>query len=169
VSTFQLRLKTTGSGFYQDGGLTDMLSVGGDLPQFAVTRTQTGVEVWQQVMVAVSLAASASLDIDLADPANTLLDRVNRPLNLSKLYYLALAVTSPAGTKSLRVGPQNVTSGAQLWFSGVGAGAYEVVDQWVQRPSFSGWTVTAGGARVLRINNPSAVTVAGTLYLAGKQ
>lgn len=169
MSTFQLRLSTTGSGFYQDGGLSDLIAVGGDLPALAANFVQTGVEVWQQVLVAVSLAAAANLDIDLANASNTVKDRAGRPLNLSKLYAVILAITSPDGTKSLRLGPQNVANGCQLWFGTAGATGYETVDRQVIRYSYAGWTVTAGTGDVLRVNNPTGVTVAASLLLVGKQ
>lgn len=169
MSTYQLRLSATGSGFYQDGGLSDLIAVGGDLPQLGVTIVQTGVEVWQQVLVAVSLAAAANLDIDLASASNTVKDRAGRPLNLSKLYAVVLAVTNPDGTKALRLGPQNVANGCQLWFGTTGATGYETVDRQVIRYSQAGWTVTPGTGDVLRVNNPTGVAVAGSLFLVGKQ
>ena len=169
MSTFRVRIDPQVSGYYADGGLVDTLAAGQDIPSLLKTYTQAAGETWQQVLVAVSLAAGANLDIDLANASNTVEDRAGRPLNLAKLYAVVLAVTSPDGTKALRLGPQNVANGCQLWFGGTGATAYETVEDGVVRWSYSGWTVTAGTGDILRVNNPGATTVAGSLYLVDKQ
>lgn len=169
MSTFRARFEPRVAGYYADGGLADSIATGQDLPNLLATFTQAAGETWQQVLIAVSLAAGANLDIDLANASNTVKDRAGRPLNLARVYAVVLAVTSPDGTKALRLGPQNVANGCQLWFGGTGATAYELVENGVVRWSYSGWTVTAGTGDILRVNNPGATTVAGSLYLVGKQ
>lgn len=169
MSSYRLRLTPSLSGRYQDGGLIDSITAGGDLPSLAATLTQGAGETWQQVLVPVSLTAGGNLDVDLADPANSLTDRAGRPLNLSVLYAAVLTVAAPDGVKKLRLGPQNLTNAAQLWFGGVGATAYETVDRYAIRVSQGGWAVTPGTGDLLRVNNPTGVTVAGSLFLVGKQ
>jgi hypothetical protein len=169
VSTFRCQLRPRVQGVYQDGGLVDVLATAGDLPDLDLEYLQGAGETWQHVLIAVSLAASANLDIDLANASNTVKDRAGRPLNLAKLYAVVLAIDSPDGTKALRLGPQNVSNGCQLWFGGTGSTNYELVDRTVVRAGSGGWTVTAGTGDILRLNNPTAGTVAGSLYLVGKQ
>lgn len=169
MSTFRCQVMPRVQGVYQDGGLTDVIATAADLPDLDLAFAQTGAQVWQHVLVAVSLAAAANLDIDLANASNSVKDRAGRPLNLAKLYAVVLAVDAPDGAKALRLGPQNVSNGCQLWFGGTGASNYELVDRTVVRASYAGWTVTAGTGDVLRVNNPTAGTVAAALYLVGLQ
>jgi hypothetical protein len=109
-----------------------------------------------------TIAGGANQDIDLS---GSLLSPANLSAVFTKVKQVVVAIDSPDGTKKVRVGPQGVTNGCQLWFGGVGAQAYEeVVEFMLKTDRFTGWTVTPGTGDILRINNPTGVSV--DVYIA---
>jgi hypothetical protein len=88
--------------------------------------------------------------------------------SLTKLKYLYVCISEPNGTKSLRVGPQNVSNAAQLAWGGTGSTVYDTVHtgrDW-EHP-FAGWDVTATSADVLGIYNPGAGSVTYGIWIIG--
>lgn len=114
-----------------------------------------------------SVSAGGNTDIDLA---GGLTDFRGNTITFTAIKMLLLAISSPDGTKKLRVGPQGVSNAAQLWFGGVGATVYEEVFDAVCRwNTYAGWGVTAGTGDILRVNNPGAGAVSANLILIGVQ
>lgn len=104
-----------------------------------------------------SIASSANQDIDLSGGLTT---DVASSVVGTKIKELIVAIESPDGTKSLRVGPQNVSNGWQGPFGGVGATCYQTVFhhlRWTE--PYTGFDITAGTGDILRIHNPGAGTV----------
>ncbi len=112
-----------------------------------------------------TLAAGANDDLDLS---GGLTGPLGDPFTLLTVRLVIVQINSPDGTKKLRVGPQGATGAAQLGFGGVAATNYVETDTFLvlSRP-YGGWAVTATTADILRINNPSAVSVTYTIYVAG--
>jgi hypothetical protein len=115
-----------------------------------------------------TLAAGANLDLDLA--GGTLKNAFGDLLTFTAVKLLLVAVDAPDGTKKLRVGPQGVANGWPGPFGGTGATNYKELVNWepVVNHPFAGYPVTAGSADVLRINNPTGVSVTGRYWLAGE-
>jgi hypothetical protein len=106
-----------------------------------------------------TIAGGANQDIDLAGSVTS--DLVSSgTVTFATVKELIVAIVEPDGTKVIRVGPQNVSNGWQGPFGGVGANDYEQVYHHFRRSNpFSGWTVTAGSADILRIHNPGGSAV----------
>lgn len=104
-----------------------------------------------------TVLTTANDDLDLSGVLAT----QGIPLVFTSIKYVLIAISAPDGTQKLNVGPKGVTNAwAGPWVGGVGATVYEEVWDWRDWSNpYSGWTVTAGTGDILRINNPSAVTV----------
>lgn len=117
---------------------------------------------WSQ---ARSLAATTTESFDLS---GTLLDPFGATITAATLKFVAVAIHSPDGTKSLRVGPQGVTNAAQLYHGGVAAGNYVTVLDWhVVQHNWAGWTITAGTGDLFPVHNPGGTSVVYSILLAG--
>ncbi|AMV25438.1 hypothetical protein VT84_13635 [Gemmata sp. SH-PL17] len=100
-----------------------------------------------------TLAANTTESLDLR---GGLTDPEGNAINFAHVKRVVISILEPDGTKSLRVGPQNVTNAAQLWFGGTGATAYETVKTFLYKDEpFTGWATTAGSADLLPVFNPS--------------
>ena len=146
-------------------GVSGFVKTGEGLPTLSTTLTngtgnQQGNQAYAQLY---TIAAGANADIDLN--SGSILGLVNAVASFTKIKKIVVAIKDHDGTKKVRVGPQGVTNGAQLWFGGTGATCYEEVVEWtVKVNSYGGWTVTAGTGDILRINNPTAGSV--DVYIA---
>lgn len=79
-----------------------------------------------------------------------------------------VAIVSPDGTKSLRVGPQNQANANALWFAGVTANFYETVYTSIKKDRpITGWAVTAATTDILSIYNPGASSLDYAIWLLG--
>lgn len=88
--------------------------------------------------------------------------------SLTKLKLLVVAIVSPDGTKKLRVGPQNQSNAAQLWFGGTGTTVYDEFTAYrVWENPYAGYTVTATTGDILPIYNPGAGPVTYGAWLLG--
>ncbi len=122
----------------------------------------------QQVLVDQTLAASATLDLDLNSSSNTLKDAFNRPVQIEKLHWLLITVIDQATTKALRYGPSGASGSGQWWYSGTAADRQITVADTDVKFFRAGLTVTPGSS-ILRIVNPSAVAVRFRLWALGIQ
>lgn len=105
---------------------------------------------------------------DNLDLSGSLTDGLGNTISATKLKLLAVAVSSPDGTKALRVGPRGVSNAAQLNFGGVASTDYQTVTTWhVIYEPVAGYTITAGTGDVLGIYNPGAGSVTYSVLLAG--
>jgi hypothetical protein len=108
-----------------------------------------------------TITTGSNQDLDLA---GSLANEFGETITFAKIKGIIVCIASPDGTKKVRVGPQGVANGAQLWFGGTGATVYEEVEEVLVRGAkYTGWTVVAG-TDVLRINNPTASSV--TVHIA---
>lgn len=112
-----------------------------------------------------TLANGAS---DLLDLAGGLTDYKGAAITFTALKWAYVAIITPNGTKSLRVGPQNQTNAGQFWWGGTGATVYYTAKQdFEYYEPVSGVTVTAGTGDIFPIINQSGVSVTYALLLAG--
>lgn len=106
---------------------------------------------------------------DNLDLAGALTNDLGEAFVLTKVKLLLVSIAAPDGTKKLRVGPQGITNAVQLNFGGVTAACYKEItnfDLLVYEP-VAGYTVTAGTADLLGINNPGAGSVTYNILIAG--
>ena len=110
----------------------------------------------------------ATVTADNLDLSGSLTDGLGNTISATKLKLLAVAVSSPDGTKALRVGPRGVSNAAQLNFGGVASTDYQTVTTWhVIYEPVAGYTITAGTGDILGIYNPSAGSVTYSILMAG--
>ena len=168
-STLSVSLSTTFSDLGQTAlALSGLIQTGDVLPSLSAPLTDgTGAIQGNMVHAAkYTLAAAANVDIDLA--GTSLVNPVNGVASFSYVRQFILVIDTPDGIKKLRVGPQGVANAAQLWFGGTGATVWEDVKEWVVRTDrYVGWPVVPATGDLLRINNPSAVSVDFYLVLLG--
>jgi hypothetical protein len=127
----------------------------------------TGEGQANQVFVAaLSIAAGATQLYDLKG-GNDELDVHNLALAMTAVKLVAIEITTPAASTSLRFGPQNQTNAAQLWFQAVTANFYDtVLSKFMQEDARVGWALDVTH-KVIAIHNPGAATVAGSLLVVG--
>lgn len=100
-----------------------------------------------------TINASSNDDLDLA---GGLTNVYGETITFTAIKVLLIAIDSPDGTKSVRLGPANVSNGWQGPWGGTGATVYETIHDWsVKSNKYGGWSVTAGTGDILRITNPS--------------
>lgn len=105
---------------------------------------------------------------DNLDLSGSLADGLGNTISATKLKLLAVAISSPDGTKSLRVGPRGVSNTFQGPWGGVAATDYVTVTTWhVIYEPVAGYTITAGTGDVLGIYNSSATSVTYSILMAG--
>lgn len=108
-------------------------------------------------------AATSHDDVDLSA-----LVSLGTTYSLTKLKRVFVGIIAPDGAKKLRVGPQGVTHGAQLWFQDVTTNFWEETFNYVLKDNpVNGWDVTAGSADVLGVYNPGATDVDYALWILG--
>jgi hypothetical protein len=115
----------------------------------------------------LSIAGSGTTSIDLSGSVSYK-NPFGTTLAFTAIKYAFFGILAPDGAKLARVGPQNVTNAAQLWFGGVGATCYETVyyrSEKLGPPA--GWAITAATADLLPINNPGATTISVLVFIAG--
>lgn len=104
-----------------------------------------------------TVAAGATDSIDLY---GSLTGPFGATVNAVKVKAIVVVIDSPASTKVLRVGPQNVSNAAQLGFGGVGSTVYIECDSFLPLISgYAGWSITAGTGDLLPIKNPGSVDI----------
>ena len=113
-----------------------------------------------------TVGAGLNDDLDLSGTA--LQNPHNENVAFTSVRALVLDIDAADGVLQLRIGPQGVANAFQGWQGGVGASNYNQVFKslFVIHP-FAGWTVTAGTADILRINNPSASSVTYRILILG--
>lgn len=122
-------------------------------------------QVDKQFVGSYTILTTANQDLDLS---GVLVDDFGTTISFTKIKELIVAIDTPGATKSLRVGPQNVTNGWQGFWGGTGATVYDTVDHSMRwSDPYTGKTVTAGTADILRINNPSGVSVTVHVLILG--
>jgi hypothetical protein len=116
----------------------------------------------------ISLPATTGVTLDMKGGTGEK-DVLDATMALVELRAFEIWISTTAATGvSLRFGPQGVTDAWQGPFAGVAAGDYITVRQrlCMNAPADGTWTVGAT-TKQLRIYNPGASTVAGTLIVAG--
>jgi hypothetical protein len=117
---------------------------------------------------AFSVAFGAAFDWDLKGGAGEV-NFNGQALSWQTLKCLMVVVTAPAAGKELRLGPQNRTNAAQLWFSGVDADSYVVArDLYWQSDPNAGWAIGAS-TKIVSLTNPagSGDPITGYMIAAG--
>ena len=110
----------------------------------------------------------ATVTADNLDLSGSLTDGLGNTISATKLKLLIVAIASPDGTKTLRVGPRGVANTAQLNFGGVASTDYQAVTHWhVIYEPVAGYTITAGTGDILGIYNSSAGSVTYSILMAG--
>lgn len=147
-------------------GQTISQRVGGSVLPTAATSFTWGTGSGQANALYV---ASRTVTATTADNLNlTSLSLAGTTFSLTKVKYVLIAIDSPDGTKSLRVGPRGVSNAAQLWAGGTGASNYETVHtyrEWSE--PVTGYSVTASTADILGIYNPGAGSVTYGIVIIG--
>lgn len=114
----------------------------------------------------ISLVATTYLDIDLKGGGGEL-DVLNVAMAATAVKLVYLQITTPGASTSLRLGPQNRSNAAALWFADVTTNFYvTVLDQFLIHDKRAGWAIGAS-TKVLSVYNPGAATVAATLVVVG--
>lgn len=135
-------------------GMTTALSYG----------TGSGQANWAYYASRTVLTTAA----DNLDLAGSLTDGLGNTITATKLKLLVVSISSPDGTKALRVGPRGVANTAQLNFGGVAATDYQTVTHWhVIYEPVAGYTISAGTGDIIGIYNPSAGSVTYSILMAG--
>lgn len=174
VQLTQLSLSAAFSATLEDLGQTASQLPGqvklgdGILPALSAPLTNGTANLQANMVYAskLTIGAGANADIDLN--SGSILSVVNLTATFTKIKQVIVIIDSPDGTKKVRVGPQNVTNGCQLWFGGTGATCYEEVVEWtVKTNRYGGWTVTPSTGDILRVNNPGAGSVDVFVILVG--
>jgi hypothetical protein len=163
------QLSAIGGGTVQDTVLqsTQPLNLGaGIMPVLATSYTYgTGSSQVNAFWAASRTVAATTYDnINLTTAPNAL----GTTFSLTKLKALVVAISSPDGSKKLRVGPQNQSNAAQLWFGGTGATAYDEFFHYrVWEDPYTGYAVTASTADILPIYNPTGSSITYAIWLLG--
>lgn len=114
------------------------------------------------------LRTVSATSFDLVDLSGSLTDGLGNTFSPSALKLAVVAIVSPDGTKSLRVGPQNQSNAWQGPWGGTGSTVYQTVTHhWHFYSPVAGVAVTAGTGDVLPVYNPGATSVTYALLLAG--
>lgn len=110
----------------------------------------------------------ATVTADNLDLSGSLTDGLGNTISATKLKLLVVAISSPDGTKSLRVGPRGVSNAAQLNYGGVASTDYISTTTWhVLYEPVAGFTITASTGDILGIYNPGAGSVTYSILMAG--
>ena len=110
----------------------------------------------------------ATLTFDNLDLAGGLNDYNGAAITFTFLKWAYIAIVSPDGTKSLRVGPQNQLNALPGGWGGVGATVYQTLyTDWEDYRPITGHAVTAGTGDIFPIYNPGAGNVTYAILLAG--
>jgi hypothetical protein len=110
----------------------------------------------------------ATVTADNLDLAGSLADGLGNTITFTSLKLMLFAITSPDGTKTLRIGPRNQSNPFQGPWGGTGATVYQdVTHHWYGYEPVAGWAVTAGTGDILGVYNPSAGSVTYTVLLVG--
>lgn len=101
----------------------------------------------------------------------TVSTKLNLILDFQKIKLGVISIRSPDGTKSLLVGPQNITNAWQGPWGGVGATVYTTVlhSHVFAFDPYTGFAVAAGTGDILGIYNPGASSVTYDIFLLGIQ
>jgi hypothetical protein len=110
-----------------------------------------------------TVAATTADNIDLA---GSLTGPFGVTVTALKIKWIILAIDTPDGIKTIRVGPRGVSNAFQGPWGGTGATVYQDVTHHLPLfEPFTGWTVTAGTGDILGIYNPSAVSVTYRIWI----
>lgn len=115
----------------------------------------------------LTLAAAASLTIDLKG-GNSEKDVLNNALSFAKIRRFLVQIVSPGSTKSLKVGPQNVSNPwAALLGSAVLTTDYITVKDKLEITDSQDGFVVSGTSKQIKILNSSAVSVTALIEFHG--
>jgi hypothetical protein len=159
------------SAYIRDGGtgavLRKKFGLTASVPALAVDLTYgtTSAKANWMYYASRTVAATTADNLDLS---GSLTDGLGNTISATKLKLAVIAIASPDGTKSLRVGPRGVANAAQLNFGGVAATDYQTVTHWwwLYEP-VAGYTITAATADIFGVYNPGAGSVTYSVLLAG--
>lgn len=114
-----------------------------------------------------TVAATTADNLDLR--GGTVSTKLGLILDFQTIKLIVIQIVSPDGTKSLRVGPQNVSNAFSSPWGGAGATVYETVfhSHTFAFDPYTGFAVTAGTGDVLGIYNPGAGSVTYNIFIAG--
>lgn len=135
-----------------------------DLPPLAYGTT-SGKANWMYF----ATRTVATVTADNLDLSGSLTDGLGNTITATRLKLLVVAVASPDGTKTIRVGPRGVANANQLNHGGVAASNYIDVTDWavlVNEP-VAGLTVVNASSDVVGLYNPSAGSVTYSILMAG--
>lgn len=112
----------------------------------------------------LSLATLTGTSIDLS---GSLSDGVGGTAVFTAIKAIIISISNPASNVELRVGPQGVANAYQGSFGDLSD--YMIVRNWalLDFSPLTGWPVSAGTADLLRIYNPSGLTVNYNLLILG--
>lgn len=159
--------------FRRVGGWTQTGSNGNRASGRFGSSPQTGQLLWESGQVdtiyrnAFSIGAGLNLDVDLRGGTGEL-DINDKALSLQRVRWVYCEITSPGTGVSIRLGPQGVTNAWQAWFQAATANFWETVAAYLDKADAADlWSAVGASTSVLRLNNPSAGTVAGVLLVGG--
>lgn len=174
VNRLSIRFRPSGvaplSAFWQDG--TTLASIprtfgAAGVPSLPVSLT-FGTGSGQANWAYYASRTVATVTADNLDLSGSLTDGLGNTINATRLKLLVVAISSPDGTKTLRIGPRGVSNAAQLNYGGVAATDYVAITQWhVLYEPVAGYTITAGTADILGLFNPGAGSVTYSILMAG--
>jgi hypothetical protein len=91
---------------------------------------------------------------------NTVLNPFGGTIVGLTIRYLGMAIDTPDGVKTLRVGPQGQTNAGQFMFGGVTAAVYFTFTHNFQMLCpITGWTITAGTGMIFPVYNPTGSSI----------
>lgn len=161
------------------GGTWSQIATGG--PQWSAGFSASGVpsgrfaydygtgdrQIQQVYQTAFNIAAGATLSVDLKGGTGEV-DLVRGALNLSRVRWVCVEITTPGTGVKLQVGPDGVANAWQGWFSAVASGFYDIVGHTLSKNDPYGvWGSVGAGTKILAVKNPTGAAIAGTLVVAG--
>lgn len=173
LNTLSVRVNTPTAavplvGFWQDGTTRAVLrrafGAGGmpSLPIRLTYGTGSGQANWAYFATRTVAATTA----DNLDLSGSLTDGLGNTIAATKLKLAVVSISSPDGTKALRVGPRGV-AGAMLAGFGDASDYQTVTHWWVLYQPVGGYDVTATTADLFCLYNPGAGSVTYSILLAG--
>lgn len=110
-----------------------------------------------------SVAGTTADNLDLS---GSLTDGLGNTISATKLKVAVVAISSPDGTKALRVGPRAVSNAGLFGFGD--ASDYQTVTHfWLLYEPVAGYTVTAGTGDLFCVYNPTGSSITYSVLLAG--
>lgn len=172
ISALQIKAKPSGtvpvSGFWQDGTTGALLAKtfgAASVPSLPISLTfgtGSGAANWAYY-ASRALAGTTADNLDLS---GSLTDGLGNTITATKLKLAVISISSPDGTKNLRVGPRGVAN-AMLAGFGDASDYSSVTHWWVYYEPVTGATVTAGTGDMFCIYNPTGSSITYSIMMAG--